>query len=246
MITIESYSSEGGRAANEDTCLYCSYEKNLVFVLADGLGGHGDGKRASETACEELILCGADNEEVTGEKLVQAFDAANQKILKQQENEYHMKTTAVYLCISADHAIWAHIGDSRLYHFYNGKLEHYTLDHSIAQVAVSLGEISRENMPKYPGRSKIFHALGTVDEQLKSIREISLEPGAHAFLLCSDGVWELLSDEMLTKFLSQAATAQEWITLIRQSVEERMPKDHDNNSAIAVMLQRKEQGAPAT
>lgn len=240
MITIESYSSQGGRTVNEDTGLFCTYEKNLVFVLADGLGGHGDGKRASETACRELILCGVDNEEVTGEKLVQAFEAANRKILKQQENEYHMKTTAVYLCISANDAIWAHIGDSRLYHFYNGKLEHYTLDHSIAQVAVSLGEISREDMPKYPGRSRIFHALGTADEHLKSIGKISLEPGMHAFLLCSDGVWELLSDELLTELLAQAATAQEWITLIRQNVEERMPEDHDNHSAIAVMLQTKE------
>lgn len=241
MITIESYSAEGGRAVNEDTCLFGAYDKNLVFVLADGLGGHGDGKKASETVCRELILCGADNEEVTSEKLTEAFDVTNRKLLEQQENEYHMKTTAVYLCVSAEHAVWAHIGDSRLYHFYNGRLEHYTLDHSIAQVAVSLGEISREEIPKYPGRSKIFHALGTIDEHLTSVETISLEPGIHAFLLCTDGVWELLSDEILTALLFRAETAQEWIRLIRQSVEERMPEKHDNHSAIAVILRKKDE-----
>lgn len=236
MITIESYSSKGGKNVNEDTCVFCVYEKNLVAVLGDGLGGHGDGKKASEIACEQLIQCGSDNEEVTKEQLIRSFDAANEQILEQQKNDYHMKTTVVYLCVSLDRAIWGHIGDSRLYHFYNGKLEDYTLDHSIAQVAVSLNEINRDEIPEYPGRSKIFHALGAAEEKLKSVKCIQLESGEHAFLLCSDGVWELLSDEKLTELLAQASAAGEWLKLIRQFIEENMPEDHDNHSAIAVMI----------
>ena len=236
MITIESYSSKGGKNKNEDTCMFCVYEKNLVAVLGDGLVGHGDGKKASEIVCEQLVQCGSDNEEVTKEQLIHSFSEANEQILEQQQNDYHMKTTAVYLCVSLGRAIWGHIGDSRLYHFFNGKLVDYTLDHSIAQVAVSLNEISRDEIPEYPGRSKIFHALGTAEEELKSVKCIQLEPGEHAFLLCSDGVWELLSDEKLTKLLAKSSTAEEWIKLIRQTVEENMPEKHDNHSAIAVMI----------
>ena len=128
-ISIYGYTDIGGRKENEDSGDIRIYGKNLVAVIADGLGGQGEGKTASETAVSRLLACGS-KEGFPGTKEVsRAFCSANEAILKKQLNQFHMKTTAVYLCICKNQAIWGHVGDSRLYHFQDGELCHYTLDH---------------------------------------------------------------------------------------------------------------------
>ena len=106
-----------------------------------------------------------------------------------------MKTTAVALYISGSQARWCHIGDSRLYHYYNGELKDYTRDHSVCQVAVRMGEITRREIPGHPDRSKILRALGSerIEPELHPV--VTLDKGFHAFLLCSDGLWERLQED---------------------------------------------------
>ena len=109
-VTTYGYSDAGGRPENEDHGGIFVTSKNLIAVVADGLGGQGEGGAASALALEVL--------------------------LQRQENQTHMKTTAVYLCICEGNAVWAHIGDSRLYHFYQNRLCDFTLDHSVSHVEV--------------------------------------------------------------------------------------------------------------
>lgn len=236
-ISIYGYTDIGGRKENEDSGDIRIYGKNLVAVIADGLGGQGEGKTASETAVSRLLACGS-KEGFPGTKEVsRAFCAANEAILKKQLNQFHMKTTAVYLCICKNQAIWGHVGDSRLYHFQDGELCHYTLDHSLSQMAVALGEIECKDIPEHPQRSRLLRALGCEGEEAEVHEPVTLGKGRHAFLLCTDGFWEYFSDEEIGEVLDISATAEEWLTKLHGRLKKRCGSENDNNTATAVILE---------
>ncbi len=237
LIQAEQYSDIGGRRENEDAVACRSYGQNLVAVLADGLGGQGDGSIASRLICDSLIGCGADN--VFPDKLTvtRAFDEANRYLLSRQKNSFHMKTTAVYLCVCENRAIWAHVGDSRLYHFHEGRLCDFTLDHSASQLAVLMGQLEREDIPNDPGRNRLLRALGVEGEYPDVHEPVTLEKGRHVFLLCSDGVWEYFRDEELARLSREADSPQSFLRCLAALKNERSSENCDNNSAIAVFLQ---------
>ena len=236
-IHVYKYSDTGGRRVNEDTVAYLERDTHLVAVVADGLGGQGDGDFASQCVCGSLMRCGADGHFPSEEEISVAFEEANRELISRQKNNYHMKTTAVYLCVSDNRAIWAHVGDSRLYHIWNGQLCHYTLDHSASQMAVFMGQITREEIPNDTGRSRLLRAMGVEDERPDVHDPLTLEPGRHAFLLCSDGLWEYLSDEEIVKAFSKAETVQGFVGILTLLKHTRSSQDCDNNSAVAVYVE---------
>ena len=236
-IEAKDYSDVGGRRENEDTVGYRLSPAGVVAVVADGLGGQGDGKAASQLICESLLAHGAEDGIPGQEAITRFFDHANRELLSKQKNSFHMKTTAVYLCIKDGQAVWAHIGDSRLYHLHNGKLCHFTLDHSASQLAVYMGEITRDEIPNDAGRSRLLHAMGVEDEHPDVHETISLEPGEHVFLLCSDGLWEYLSDTEIEKAWVKTQTLDAFMELLRFVKDKRSPVDCDNNSAVAVYVE---------
>lgn len=236
-VSTYGYTDIGNRKENEDTGGIFIYEKNIVAVVADGLGGQGDGKAASELVVRRLSRCGEDDVFPDQQTVSESFLKANREVLKAQKNSFHMKTTAVYLCVQEDRAIWAHVGDSRLYHFWNGELCDYTLDHSIPQVDVALGKITREEIPGHPRRSSLIRALGCEDEEAEVHVQEHLKKGRHGFLLCTDGFWEYVRDEEIQETLRQSVTAEEWIQNMRRIVRKRWESDYDNNTAAAVILE---------
>lgn len=240
QVRVEGYgySCQGGRTENEDSYGMAAYGNNYCAVVADGLGGHGEGKEASLTAVKYLSACGKSGELPTEEEIYHAFEAANKEIMIKRLDENHMKTTAVYLCIHGNQAVWAHIGDSRLYHFLNGRLCDYTLDHSVSQMAVALGEISRREIPGHCDRSRLLRVLG--DEELKpEIRKpVLLGKGSHAFLLCTDGFWESVTEDEMLLDLCKAASPEEWLHSMYLRIMKRQGEGHDNHTATAVFAER--------
>ena len=235
--SIQSYTDLGGRPENEDTVQYAESGKNLIVVLADGLGGQGDGKAASTIACESLIQCGVDGTFPTKRIIETAFQTANETLIRHQKNDFHMKTTAVYFCTQDNQAIWAHIGDSRLYHVFKNRIADFTLDHSASQLSVFMGNITREQIPTDPGRSRLIRAMGVKGDMPEIHDPITLEPGHHAFLLCSDGLWEYLSDSDIISCCENAADAKTCCQILREIHQTRKTPDCDNNSAVVVFLE---------
>lgn len=240
--SVFCYSEIGTREENEDSIGVKIYGKNIVAVLADGLGGQGDGKAASGLAVEKLILCGQDGKLPVSDQVRAAFFDTSETIFRQSRNTSRMKSTAVYLCIHEGKAIWGHTGDSRLYHFYRPaggayELLHYTLDHSIAQLAVYMGEITREELPGHPGRSRLIHVLGSEETYAEIQEPVELAPGMHGFLLCSDGFWENIEEKELCIPLQEAENAREWVRCMYRNIEEKGRGFQDNHSAIAVLLE---------
>ncbi len=237
-LDVKAYSDIGGRKDNEDTVDYRMTGKSAVAVVTDGLGGQGDGKAASQLVCKSLLRSRASDKLPDKSDLMLIFDQANRELISKQKNSFHMKTTAVYLCVANGQAIWAHIGDSRLYHLHNGKLVHYTLDHSASQLAVYMGEITRDEIPKDSGRSRLLHAMGVQGETPDIHDPIILEPGEHVFVLCSDGLWEYLSDSEVERAWEIAGPLEEpldkMIEVFRYVHDHRAQPDCDNNSAVVV------------
>lgn len=235
-IDFFGYSHIGGKKENEDSYRIKKLDNGVCVVVADGLGSHGGGKQASGIAVENLINCGQDGRLPDSDSIMECLGRANEEILNHRENKNHMKTTVVFLCLTDNKAVWAHIGDSRLYHYYNWELQDYTIDHSVSQLAVALGEIKRSEIPGHADRSRLLRVLG--DEELKpEIHEqTALEKGFHAFLIGTDGFWEYVTEDEMLLDLNKSKTPREWMHSMQLRHEQRVPKDNDNHTAAAVYV----------
>lgn len=238
IIDSDWYTNLGTKTENEDSCDCFSPGPNQYCgIICDGLGGHGGGSAASAIATKALGQWEANAPLPFGDTIRAWMEQANREIIETRRDEKHMKTTAVALYVHQNQAVWAHIGDSRLYHFHNGNLVDYTEDHSLAQLAIKTGELtSRDEIPRYGDRSKIFRVIGDNEIQPEIHPPITLEPGEHAFLLCSDGLWERLQEDEIMLDLHKAGSAEEWIFLLRCRAILRKNTDVDNNTAIAIWI----------
>ena len=240
MILYDLLSNAGGRENNEDSVGMYQNEQEYCFVLADGLGGHGKGEVASRLAVETCVNVFA-REGAGEEVLSQSFDQAQQAILKGQKEDYHaqdMKTTLVLLHVGEKGIWWGHIGDSRLYYFKNKKLAERTLDHSVPQMLVAAGQIKEKQIRNHPDRNRLLRVLGIDwDAPKYQIGEMTAREGSQAFLLCSDGFWELIDEKKMQHCLKKATTPGQWLTLMEEIVNKNgQGKNMDNYSAVAVWL----------
>lgn len=237
-IEICKYSHIGSRPENEDSCAAQKLTDSCGYaVVADGLGSHGGGAEASKIAVEALSQYQAENALPTEEQILDWMEQANAEILRKRDGAWHMKTTVVALYFSKNKAIWAHTGDSRLYHFYNGNLEDNTVDQSVCQLHVLQGSITRQQIPLHPDKNKLLYVLGedTIRPQIHKC--VTLKPGRHAFLLCTDGMWERLFEEEIMMDLHRVSTGQEWLASLRTRACIRKFEDVDNNTAVIVLIE---------
>lgn len=235
-------SERGSREINEDyvgNIAQAGSEKGC-FVLCDGLGGHGHGEVASKLVTES-ILDRYRRMEPEENFVSNALREGQQKLLEAQKEKHtksEMKTTVVVLDIEKDRIRWSHIGDSRLYYFEKGKLKQRTKDHSVPQMLVAAGEIKEKEIRHHPDRNRLLRVMGAEwnENQPFSVEETD-KNGKQAFLLCSDGFWELIEEKYMQKYLKKAKTPEAWLELMAKMVMKNgQGTDMDNFSAIAVWL----------
>lgn len=236
QIKIASYTSLGSRTENEDSGAYQQLAPDRMYaVVCDGLGSHGGGQAASRAAVAQLQRM-----QFTGlpteQQILDWMQLSNQEILARRNGPHHMKTTAVALFVHQNRAIWAHIGDSRLYHYHNGRLVDATADHSVCYLAIKLGELTRRDIPNHPDKNKVLKALGEDSIAPEIHKPVTLAPGHHAFLLCSDGLWERLHEDEILLDLHKSQTPDQWLFNLRCRAELRKYTGVDNNTAVAVYV----------
>ncbi len=242
MITYKLFTSMGERENNEDCVGMLEKDGEFCFVLADGLGGHGYGEKASETAVRKVLEHFYENG-LYGDELGNAILMAQKEILHLQKEfaEYRdMKTTIVVLHIYDNKARWAHVGDSRLYFFKKSKLISRTLDHSVPQNLVICKEIKEKEIRHHPDRNRLLRVMGTIWDvpKYELSEEVEVKGDmSYAFLLCSDGFWELIEDKEIIKHLKHKSSCDEWIDGMEKVVREHgLGTGMDNYSAIAVCI----------
>jgi len=217
------------RHNNEDSYLvvdqYCTHydlqKFGMLFVIADGMGGHAAGEIASKMACEEAVSAyyngdvilenGRDESELKVRRLEKTLWSVHHKIVnfaKENDELRGMGTTLSALVLTNDKALIAHVGDSRIYRFRNHSCERMTIDHTGNQLLIDTGKIQPEQESNHCYRHIITQALGgggdlnSVFTRVESVRRGDL------FLLCTDGLHDLVTDNEIEKILGEHSLPQ--------------------------------------
>ena len=233
-INAAYYSSVGYRQTNEDSVTLLENPKNVIALFADGLGGEGNGHLASRVAVQTIsgLLSAAESEK---EEITSAIMAANDKITELQINNNKMKSTIACLYLSSTRSFAVTIGDTRIYQIRDGNVLFQSVDHSVSQMSVNVGEITVDQIRGHADRNKLTNALGSGKRIEPEPVELYLREG-DAFLLCSDGFWEYVLEPEMCGDLRACANADEWLRRMRDRVESRNNRKGDNHSAIAIII----------
>ena len=197
----------GLRRSNNEDAFVISPE--LGFCLAaDGMGGAAAGELASSIFAETTLEVFAANtdpsEKETLYRVQKAFSFSNEKILQHvDQNPDHkgMGCTAELLAFYGGGFVLGHVGDSRTYRFRKGQLRQLTEDHTLVQQQIEEGLVSSENMRNHPLRNVILRALGLNKELALDLLRGKTLPG-DLFLLCSDGLTDMIQDDQIQEVLS--------------------------------------------
>jgi len=241
QLASAGFSARGSRDYNEDRLGYAGSNTTGYWGLADGLGGHKGGARAAELAVEAgLASLESGLASRLEDRLKQAVSQAHARIRAMQKAEAgyaNMRSTLVLLGVSREDMVWAHSGDSRLYHFRDGKLLWRTRDHSVVQLLVSAGEISEADVTTHPERSRLISCLGGDNTLLISTKGAGSPPRVgDVLLLASDGLWEHFEGWQLEAALARCATPEALLSHLAGLVGEAMHPSQDNYTAIAVYV----------
>jgi serine/threonine protein phosphatase PrpC len=245
-----SVSAAGGRSQNEDRCGDGPTAAGHAWVVADGLGGHAAGELAAEWAVRALLDALAGRPALGAGELARAFDAAGAAIRaaqRERPDAVGCRTTAVVLAVEEGRAVWAHVGDSRLYHLRDGRVVHQTLDHSVPQALVQAGALEPEAIRRHPDRNLLLRCLGG-DEPVEAAfapEPVAVRPG-DAFLLCTDGFWELVPEAAMEESLSAARDPADWLQRMEQALLGAARGAYDNYTATAVLLRAAADAEPAS
>lgn len=232
VFEYDSYSHVGMRDNNEDCFLCKPMSGGILALVADGLGGHDNGEVASRLAVE-TVAAALEDADFDEDELGYAIVKASQAIV---DANIFGHTTVAALWIHGNEAIAAHVGDSRIYHFRNNKIQFQSLDHSAVQMSVLVGELPKDALRTHPDQNKLFRVLGDKTSPPKmDITELTVRPG-DAFLLCSDGFWEPVTEELMEQTLSRAPSPAQWLAAMRQTVEAARDPRQDNNTAVCIFV----------
>lgn len=230
IINSAKYTCAAGHEINEDSLL-CSAERG-VFIVADGLGGHSDGEKASLAAVDyfdENCLGG-----YTSERISELLESANTEVIKKGDGG---KTTVAAAFTENGNFIFANVGDSRVYYFRDGKIIAQTKDHSVCQASVDMGMLRPEDIRGNEDRSRLLKVLGS-EEKLnikKGYPPIKMKNG-DAFLVCSDGFWEYVYEAEMEADLLKSDSSEVWLKHMLKRHMLRAENKGDNYTAVCGII----------
>lgn len=244
-IELASLSDVGClRPNNEDSYSYWEAFRREQFqqsgrlaIVADGMGGHEGGQEASRIAVETVKKVYADGAgEAPRDRLIAGFHAAHQQILLYGHEHpllQGMGTTCTAIALLEKTLYFAHIGDSRLYLFRDAKMHRLTQDHSYVGRLLEHGIIGAAEAAVHPHRNILLKALG-VGEEIdpdSTAQPIPLQKD-NVLLLCTDGLWSVVSEDEMRDLVASGSLAQACQALVDKA------KEHGGPDNITVQLVR--------
>ncbi|MEL6106790.1 MAG: protein phosphatase 2C domain-containing protein [Planctomycetota bacterium] len=201
------YSIIGGRKENQDRCL-CD-DDAAIYLVADGMGGHAGGARASEIAVDVLSqhLRAASTDEDPSEAMERALHRGLENASREMRSFAatepdcgKMGCTLAAVAIVGNHAYYTHVGDSRVYLIHEGHIKRLTKDETLVEELADANLISRSSVATHRWRHVVTNSLGA--------RGIRQEPRWKEMQLC-DGDQILLTSDGLTNELTDAEIESE-------------------------------------
>ncbi len=234
MTIISSGKSDTGRTRKNNEDSYLIDEVRGLFAVADGIGGHEGGEVASRMAIEGLSriirerLTAADDTPAHGislkgdavsSALDRAFSLANNAIRQAAAGDpslFRMGTTMTALLLRGTTAYLAHVGDSRAYLLRSGVLSQVSRDHTVVAEQMRAGILTAEQARMTPYRHVITRALG-IDAELAVDHEMIEVRPDDTFLLCTDGLTEMVEDADIRRILSSEPPHEATELLVREA-----------------------------
>jgi serine/threonine protein phosphatase PrpC len=239
----------GDRAEQQDRVAILTSPRHpqaLLAVVADGMGGRTGGRMAADQVISTVTHVFRDMAEedaggLAGLLKAMADEAHTVIRLSALSSEKEPHATFVALIVRRSYAIWAHAGDSRLYHFRGGRLMHRTQDQTYASYLRAEGreKEAREADVKY--KHMLVSALGLKRPPNLVVNEASPLQAGDVFLLCSDGLWAYFTDAELGDILSRDSPREASDALIKLA-RQRAQGQGDNLSMAIVKLEPPERG----
>jgi len=218
--------SDTGRVRKTNEDKFISDPEFRLFAVADGMGGHSAGEVASRLAIETVtgfIRRSANGTEFSwpygldktlsfdGNRLRTAVHLANRKVFRTAESsdDYDgMGTTFVGMLVNDGRVSVAHVGDSRVYLWRDGRLSQITEDHSWVGEQVRAGVLSDADARRHPWRNVVTRALAGGDDPQVEVSDIEVKTGDR-ILLCSDGLSGVVAPEKLETIVGQSSSLQD-------------------------------------
>ena len=219
------------RTVNEDAHL--DARENHLWVVADGMGGHSFGDKASQAIIDQLVDFDR-NTDVTSnvEQIKQRLSVAN-SYCREQANGKVMGSTVAALFVHDPYCFFVWAGDSRIYRYRDNVLEQMTEDHSFVQELVTLGELRKEEMEQHPSSNIITRAIGVHNDLQLDINYALVEPGDR-FLVCSDGLFKDVTEDEIANGMAHITAEETLHTLVDLALDRG---GRDNITAIVVQAQ---------
>lgn len=240
-FSVYQESRKGGRRINQDRMGYCFTRDALLMVLADGLGGHAFGEVAAQQALQTLArqfqLQARPSIRNPADFLQDTIMLAHREIHRYAEANKLAdipRTTVVCCLIQNGQIHWAHAGDSRFYIMRKGALLTRTRDHSKIENLLQQERVLPFEVANHPERNKLYNCLGSPNLPLIDIGgPVRLDPGDVA-LLCSDGLWGVLDEQIIVDKVTHLSVVHAIPDLIEQALTNG-GEGADNTTAIAMM-----------
>ena len=217
------------RRVNEDSYIAIP----PLYAVADGMGGHGSGDVASRLAVEALVRC-ARLRPLFVEAVLASLEEANRVIIACGDAN-RMATTVTGLAgletaSAGDHLMVFNVGDSRVYRLADDRVEQLTVDHSEVQELVLAGVITREQARTHPRRNIVTRGLGSAPVLLIDHWLLPAIEGDR-FLVCSDGLFGELPDEVILSLLAVGSPQHAAEALVAAAND---AGGHDNVTVVVV------------
>ncbi len=214
-----------------------------LFIVADGMGGHGNGHEASQLAIRSMresvlmaLQLGVEEDDMLAELLVEGLQNANRSVYKHNQQQHaDMGTTMTAVLLWGPAAYVVNVGDSRTYMYRESDgLYQVTRDHSIVARLVEHGAITADQVYTHPKRNEIYRSLGNHPSVEVDTFTVPVRVG-DVLLLCSDGLWEMVRDFEIEEIVRASIPYSSQIcAMLVQAALNRGGKD--NISVIAVCV----------
>jgi len=231
-VTLEFYqlTQAGDREINQDCMAHIIDDTFALFVVADGLGGHHAGEKASRFFCQGLLK-GADtygkqmaqhSADVDKARIFSAWMSAAVNEMKklfaidQSGNDAH--TTCAILYLDEWRVLTAHCGDTRVYRLNPRQILWRTQDHSIPQQLVNEGRINEQEMALHPEQNQLTRSINILKAHEVEINQYPAMEKDETFMLCSDGFWENVKPAELLHLAEPASGKAELAKLARLAI----------------------------
>jgi len=236
---VYSASHIGHREENQDAhaVLIKPQYGEFLCVVADGMGGHKGGAFAAQKVVDVCTQKWNENDSIEEPEnfLTELAFSAHSAILDSQIEEFAQAQSLVcmlYVNLAQSIFMSMHVGDCRTFQFKNESFVKRTVDQSLAQLHALKGDISDDEIASHPDQNKIYSSLGGSEPPSPLIERY--ETSGNVFLVCSDGFWELFTQQSLGGVLENIESDKDLDTLIQQQLANK--NQHDNTTAILIKL----------